>query len=90
MAKPNAPKELKPKEGETEKDTKAKEPKGPPSGLIINVITTILICSIFLLANYFIQDSLLTKKYQAKQQQKKVLTLELKEKTVQRQRQKEE
>lgn len=61
MAKPNAPKEIKPKEGEIEKD-KSKENKGAPSGLIINIITTVLICSVFLLGNYFMQDSLLSKK----------------------------
>lgn len=57
MAKPNAPKEIKPTEGE-----KAAENKGAPNALIINLITTIIICSVFLLASYFMTDSLLSKK----------------------------
>lgn len=63
MAKPNAPKEIKP---EGEKENKPKEGKGgAPNTLVINLITTIIICCVFLLGSYFMIDSLLSKKMQS-------------------------
>lgn len=54
MAKPNAPKDIAPKEQETDNKNGSKI-------LIINVLTTAIICSLFLAANYFIQDSMFKK-----------------------------
>ncbi len=62
MAKPNAPKEMKPKEAETDNSK-----SGGSKVLIINVVTTAIICSMFLVANYFIQDFLFSKKMVAQQ-----------------------
>ena len=56
MAKPNAPKDIKP-----EIDSKAAN-SGSSKVILINVVTTAIICSLFLLANYVMQDSLLSKK----------------------------
>lgn len=66
MAKPNAPKDINPK------DAKPKDPAAENKGsgskvLIINVFTTTLICGLFLVANYFMQDFLLSKKMAAEQ-----------------------
>lgn len=63
MAKPEQPKDIKPKtEGEA-------TPKAAKAGLddnmkviIINLVTTILICVLFLSVNYILQSSLLTSK----------------------------
>lgn len=57
MAKPNAPKDMKPKEAEAENNK-----GGGSKVLIINVVTTAIICSLFLVANYFAQDYLFSKK----------------------------
>ena len=63
MAKPNAPKDIKPGSENDKERLKEKDIKpGGGSNIVLNAITTILICSIFLLVNYFMQDSLLTKK----------------------------
>ncbi len=55
MARPNAPKDLTP-------EVENKNNSGSSKVIIINVITTAIICSLFLLANYLMQDSLLSKK----------------------------
>lgn len=63
MAKPNAPKDIKPGSGDDRDKQREKEMKaGGGNNVFMNAITTILICSLFLLVNYFMQDSLLSKK----------------------------
>lgn len=71
MAKPNQPKEVKPK---TEGDDAAKGGNKAPINIdnnmkiiIINLFTTVLICILFLSVNYVLQSSLLSSKL-AKQQ----------------------
>ncbi len=61
MAKPNAPKDMKPKEAETDNNK-----GGGSKVLIINIVTTAIICSLFLVANYFMQDFLLSKQMASK------------------------
>ncbi len=63
MAKPNPPKDIKPKaEGEEVQKT----PKAPIDDnmkvIIINLVTTILICVLFISVNYVLQSSLLSSK----------------------------
>lgn len=60
MARPNAPKDMKPTDAKAE--AKANGGGGGSKVIIINVITTAIICTLFLLATYFMQDSLLSKK----------------------------
>jgi flagellar basal body-associated protein FliL len=63
MAKPNAPKDIKPTSGDDRDKQREKELKaGGGNNVFMSAITTILICSLFLLVNYFMQDSLLSKK----------------------------
>jgi flagellar FliL protein len=65
MAKPNQPKEIKPKT-EGEEAPKAKAGGGGVDGnmkvIIINLISTVLICTLFLSVNYILQSSLLSSK----------------------------
>lgn len=59
MAKPNQPRDIKPKNDNNNQNTK----QGINIQLIlVNIISTILICSIFLFANYYIQNNLLSQK----------------------------
>lgn len=67
MAKPNAPKDINPKDAKTKEPAAAESKGGGSKVLIINVFTTALICGLFLVANYFMQDSLLSKKMAAEQ-----------------------
>ncbi|MDD3238086.1 MAG: flagellar basal body-associated FliL family protein [Candidatus Gastranaerophilales bacterium] len=57
MAKPNAPKDIAPKKPNEENKDKGAGTKI----LIVNVLTTAIICGLFLAANYFIQDSMFKK-----------------------------
>lgn len=63
MAKPEQPKDIKPK---VEGETAPKAPKAPMDEnmkvIIINVISTVLICVLFLSVNYVLQASLLSSK----------------------------
>lgn len=63
MAKPNQPKDIKPK---TEGEETAAAPKlkmdGNTKVIIINLVTTVLICVLFLTVNYVLQASLLSSK----------------------------
>jgi len=63
MAKPNQPKEIKPK---TEGEEGSAAPKAPIDEnmkvIIINLVTTVLICVLFLSVNYVLQSSLLNSK----------------------------
>lgn len=62
MAKPNQPKDIKPKtESEDIPKTKGGLDDGM-KGIIINLVTTILICVVFLSVNYLLQSSLLNSK----------------------------
>lgn len=62
MAKPNQPKEIKPKtEGEDAPKAAVKIDENMKV-IIINLVTTILICVLFLSVNYVLQSSLLTSK----------------------------
>lgn len=71
MAKPNQPKDIKPKsEGEESAKGGAKTPIKIDENMkiiIINLFTTVLICVLFLSVNYVLQSSLLSSKL-AKQQ----------------------
>lgn len=67
MAKPQAPKDINPKDAAKAKDPAAENKGGGSKVLIINVFTTALICGLFLVANYFMQDFLLSKKIAAEQ-----------------------
>lgn len=67
MAKPNAPKDINPKDAKAKEPAAAENKGGGSKVLIINVFTTALICGLFLVANYFMQDSLLSKKMTAEQ-----------------------
>ncbi len=64
MAKPNQPKDIKPKsEGEEAAAPKAKKPVDENMKVIvINLVTTILICVLFLSVSYVLQSSLLDSK----------------------------
>lgn len=63
MGKPEQPKDIKPK---TEGEGAAKAPKAPIDEnmkvIIINLVTTVLICVLFLSVNYVLQASLLSSK----------------------------
>jgi len=62
MAKPNQPKDIKPKT-EGEEGAKAKAPVDENMKvIIINLVTTVLICVLFLSVNYVLQSSLLSSK----------------------------
>lgn len=67
MAKPNAPKDINPKDAVKPKDPAAENKSGGSKVLLMNVFTTTLICSLFLVATYFMQDFLLSKKMAAEQ-----------------------
>lgn len=64
MAKPNQPKDIKPKE---EKEGGASEPKVQMDNnmkvILINLVTTVLICVLFLSVSYVMQASLLNSKF---------------------------
>lgn len=68
MAKPNQPKDIKPKtEGEESSEGKgAAKPKVKVDDnmkvIVINLVTTVLICILFLSVNYVLQSSLLSSK----------------------------
>lgn len=68
MAKPNQPKDIKPKtEGEEGSESKgAAKPKVKVDDnmkvIVINLVTTVLICILFLSVNYVLQSSLLSSK----------------------------
>lgn len=64
MAKPNQPKDIKPKaEGEEAASPKEKKPIDENMKvIIINLVTTVLICVLFLSVNYVLQSSLLSSK----------------------------
>lgn len=64
MGKPNQPKDIKPKsEGEGESTAKVKKPIDENMKvIIINLVTTILICVLFLSVSYVLQSSLLDSK----------------------------
>lgn len=64
MAKPNPPKDIKPKaEGEEGAKAKVKVPLDDNMKvIIINLMTTVLICILFLSVNYILQASLLSSK----------------------------
>lgn len=64
MAKPNQPKEIKPKsEGEEGATPKVKKPVDENMKvIIINLVTTVLICVLFLSVSYVLQSSLLDSK----------------------------
>lgn len=53
MAKPNQTKE-------PEKTDKDKAPEGGANAIIINIVTTVIVCVIFIGVNYFLQSNLLT------------------------------
>src|SRR5574344_1293672 len=60
MAKPNQPKEIKPK---TENDKSMKVPMDSNLRLVlINIVSMLLICVVFVGVNYLLQDSLLSTK----------------------------
>lgn len=62
MAKPNPPKDIKPKaEGEDAPKVKAPIDENLKV-IVINLVTTILICVLFISVNYILQSSLLTSK----------------------------
>jgi len=62
MAKPNQPKDIKPKtEGEEAATAKAPIDENMKV-IVINIVTTILICVLFLSVNYVLQSSLLSSK----------------------------
>jgi len=62
MAKPNQPKDIKPKT-EGEEGAKVKAPVDENMKvIIINLVTTVLICVLFLSVNYVLQSSLLNSK----------------------------
>lgn len=63
MAKPNQPKEVKPKTDGDETAAKVKLPVDENMKvIIINLVTTVLICVLFLSVNYVLQSSLLSSK----------------------------
>lgn len=63
MSKPTTPRDIKPIE------TNPENKNNTSKILIINVLTTSIICCLFLLANYFMQDSLLSQKIIHSQEQ---------------------
>lgn len=60
MAKPNEPKDAKPKV--EDKDKQKKDLDTGVKMVLINIVSTVLICILFLSVNYFLQSSLLTSK----------------------------
>ena len=64
MAKPDKPKDVKPKaEGEEGSSSSAKAPiDGNMKMIVINLVTTVLICVLFLSVNYILQSNLLNSK----------------------------
>lgn len=64
MAKPNQPKEIKPKTEGEEAAPKAKIDENMKM-IVINLVTTVLICVLFLSVNYVLQANLLNSKLEA-------------------------
>ena len=59
MTKPNQPRDIKPK---IDKPIESPKQTSNMQIVLINVITTIIVCLVFIFANYYIQNNLLTSK----------------------------
>ena len=62
MVKPNQPKDIKPKTEEDKTKLGAPSNNGNIKIILINIVTTLVICIMFISLNYILQDSLLSNK----------------------------